>query len=608
MPTLGSSVLFVGVHDKVSLALEVEQTARIDQIPKFKQAEVLVLPARLAQSELFKETFFQQNQAKKFQLLVILADSEIELELLEMLIQTYPIFRILSGANDPALEMCLLEAIERIQLKKQDEQMKLLIHEQTEKLKNLQHQLEARVLKRTKFLEESRLKSLRAQTRWESIRQATVLIHQSTSTTEMEQRLLQKISESVPLEILRIFIGSNEQMNLLTQKSSIYVNHKVTLFDAQENSIGTLVLFRKSPQTFSAEEKDFFQLLGETLSPALQRLNSLRTRESFKEEWEATFNAVADSVVILNSKYEILQVNSAFHKQAMSAENMVGMKCYQALFHRESPCNNCKLGESFRLEGRRETYDVSGQVVLLSPDEDSVFVHQYHDVTEQVRMERRILDSARLAELGTIGSSIAHELNNPLGGILSYVQLVKMDLKVDDPLRTDIEEMEKGVLRCRDIVQNLLNFTRSPGQEQKSRIDFREVIRRALGILILKTRSQGIDVKTNLPEAEVLIEGHFNQLTQAIQNVLQSALSSIQEKLITNKGFQPILEIILQTTPQEIILSVLDNGRGPDSAPSLDIPLAQRILIEHGASLEISFQQKALRVAKISFARPVFAP
>lgn len=607
MPALGSSVLIVGTSNRPRIALDFELTPRVDQIRQYPQASVLVLPALLASSESFYQIFSDLFEKNPSALLLLIAGVETDDGTLRHLIHQFPVFRILETLEDPALEISLLEALERVQWNKQNEQLRFLVNEQNEKLKNLYQTLEDRVAKRTRFLEESRRKSLLAQARWEAIRQATVAIHQSASIPEMEQKLLEVLAKSMALSAVKIVPGITHNLPP-DPKLGKFVFQRVTLFNAQEKPEGTVLFLRGSEHPFTAEEKEFFQLLAETLNPALQRLGTLKTRESFKEEWEATFNAVADPVGIYNSNYEIVQTNSSFQKKSGVTEMVAGMKCYQALFHRDSPCAGCKRGENFRLENRRETFDVSGQVVHLSPDEEPVFVHQYHDVTEQVRMERRILESARLAELGTIGSSIAHELNNPLGGILSYVQLLKMDLPIDDPLRVDIEEMERGVLRCRDIVQNLLNFTRSPGQEQKTQLDLRDVLRRALGILILKTRSQGIEVKTDFPDDPAWVDGHFNQLTQALQNVLQSSLSSIQEKLVTQRGFQPVLEVVMKIHEGEISLSVLDNGRGLETAPSLEIPLAQRILIEHGASLEISFQPRALRMAKISFPRLVLVP
>src|SRR5690606_29198531 len=148
-------------------------------------------------------------------------------------------------------------------------------------------------------------------------------------------------------------------------------------------------------------------------------------------------------------------------------------------FGRNSPCQGCTVGTSggssdsssvgslqrksghenrngatFRLKPARTVggpsseeqnvmYDVCSHEIQFKPEDRTLYVNMYHDVSAQLRYERQILESAKMAELGTIGSSIAHELNNPLGGMLSFIQLIKMDLSGDEPWFADIEEMEK---------------------------------------------------------------------------------------------------------------------------------------------------------------------
>src|SRR6185312_3827248 len=149
----------------------------------------------------------------------------------------------------------------------------------------------------------------------------------------------------------------------------------------------------------------------------------------------------------------------------------------------------------------------AGQLVLL------------RDITDEIRYERRILEASKLAELGTIGSSIAHELNNPLGGMLSFLQLILMDLKKNEPYYSEIKEMEQAVLRCRDIVQNLLSFARKQDIGEFSVVDLRTVIDRSVKLIELQSKSKGIAIALAFKEA-AQIRGNINALSQALCNVL----------------------------------------------------------------------------------------
>ncbi|MNL11020.1 Sporulation kinase A [compost metagenome] len=223
-------------------------------------------------------------------------------------------------------------------------------------------------------------------------------------------------------------------------------------------------------------------------------------------------------------------------------------------------------------------------------------------------MERQILESAKMAELGTIGSSIAHELNNPLGGILSFTQLIKMDMKPDHPLYPDIVEMEAGVQRCKEIVQNLLGFTRTPNVDVEGDVSLKDVSMRALKIVELQTKSQGIDVKLHFPGTDVWVKGHLNLLAQALKNVLQNSIDHLTEKARSTKGFRGVLDIEIQIQSGSAAILIKDNGlqeKNTNHPIGLSVPVAAQILRDHEAELTFEPGPGSQNLAKISFSRLV---
>jgi signal transduction histidine kinase len=227
-------------------------------------------------------------------------------------------------------------------------------------------------------------------------------------------------------------------------------------------------------------------------------------------------------------------------------------------------------------------------------------------------MERQILESAKMAELGTIGSSIAHELNNPLGGILSFAQLIKMDMKPDHPLYVDIVEMEAGVQRCKEIVQNLLGFTRTPNVDVEGDVSLKDVSMRALKIVELQTKSQGIDVKLHFPGQDVWVKGHLNLLAQALKNVLQNSIDHLTEKARSTKGFRGVLDIEIQIRTDgklgSAAILIKDNGlqeKNTNHPIGLSVPVAAQILRDHEAELTFEPGPGNQNLAKISFSRLV---
>ena len=220
-----------------------------------------------------------------------------------------------------------------------------------------------------------------------------------------------------------------------------------------ERQIGSLFLFRRSGAEFSKEESDFISRISETLGIALRRIEKLLESSILKDQWQATFNSLTTPFALIRSNYDVIESNPAFQR------NSKGTKCYQIFFNRTEACPNCRLGRPFELSLAGKDFEVLGQNLEFFTEEP-INIHIYYDVSEARRLTQTLLESARVREMGSITSSIAHELNNPLGGILSFIHLIKTDLPPEAPLHADLAEMEKAVDKCREIVKNLLEFVR----------------------------------------------------------------------------------------------------------------------------------------------------
>ncbi|PWU14648.1 MAG: hypothetical protein C5B49_12780 [Bdellovibrio sp.] len=584
--------------------------------------DVLIGQPRHFQDALFGDFWTGLRAANRGTQLILVATSNDPIPQLMDLHCRYSIFRVLERMEEADFEWSVFEAVEQAKLIQQNEQLQLLVNDQILRLKALNVELEERVVKRQHYLEESRRKSLIAQFRWSTLRQATERIHEAGSIAEMERQLTEVLRDTLNITQVRIVVP--QQSSLPQAPVSDLAVHRVRLFQDENILLGYAIFLREASWPFSADEKDFLQKISEGISLAIRRLNQLELSRSLREQWQATFNAVSDPIALISPQYEVIQCNSAFAERARA--HALGEKCYQLLFDRDQPCAHCQLGSGFRLtraaaprasellteppraaERLTETWDVHSQSLQVNPDEPVMYFNQYRNITEQMKMESQLIESAKLAELGIIGSSIAHELNNPLGGILSFVQMMKMDMKPTDPLYPDILEMEQGVLRCRDIVQNLLGFTRSNSMDERQTFDFRQAVQRALSLIDLQTRAHGIQVRRQIPDHPLMITGHLNLLSQALANLLQDSLLSVRQAFHRPEAH---IEVIVIDYPDFIETQVLDNGLGAENSPRISIPLAQRIVLDHQGRFEVSTSRvgggdprskvnKVLRLVKI---------
>ncbi len=141
------------------------------------------------------------------------------------------------------------------------------------------------------------------------------------------------------------------------------------------------------------------------------------------------------------------------------------------------------------------------------------------------RTEKQIVKSARLASLGRLASGIAHEINNPLTGILTYSSLLLEDLKGTD-YGEDIQIIVNEALRCRKIVKGILDFARETKLE-KEMAQINDVIRSSLGMLEKLANFQNVQINLDLADDIPLISLDTTQMRSVINNLAVNAADAM---------------------------------------------------------------------------------
>ncbi|HZH04093.1 MAG TPA: response regulator, partial [Myxococcaceae bacterium] len=174
-----------------------------------------------------------------------------------------------------------------------------------------------------------------------------------------------------------------------------------------------------------------------------------------KREWEMSFDSIVDPLAIVQQDYGVRRANLAYARAAGRPvfEVMQRPPCYRFLFGRESPCPECPLQESLKSgrEARTELAqgDKSYVLTVYPMPEEGQAVCSYRDVTEERAINRRLVENEKMAAVGQLAGGVAHEINNPLGGILAFSQLMRRD---DGRSPADLESLaliEESALRCK---------------------------------------------------------------------------------------------------------------------------------------------------------------
>ena len=116
---------------------------------------------------------------------------------------------------------------------------------------------------------------------------------------------------------------------------------------------------------------------------------------------------------------------------------------------------------------------------------------------ELTKMQAHLIQSEKLASMGKLAAGIAHEINNPLGGILIYSHLLLEDTPKDNPNHENLKKIVKETSRCKDIVKGLLDFAR-PKEPEMSQIVINEMLERSLSIMEGQALFQNIRIRKEL--------------------------------------------------------------------------------------------------------------
>jgi len=335
-----------------------------------------------------------------------------------------------------------------------------------------------------------------------------------------------------------------------------------------EKVLGVLAVGSYEKNAFSEEDLQF--LINITNQAAIAIVNAQLFHQVLrgKQEWEQTFDSITDLICLIDPEYRLIRVNRALaQKLGMKPEQIIGKKCHQVFHNRlDSPCPECAHRQAmatkkpFTLEMKGtsgdEVFLISAFPRFSSKGEFIGSVYVLRDVTEQKRLREQLVQSEKMAAVGQLVSGVAHELNNPLAGVMGYSQLLLMNNGLDSKTQSYLNKISKESDRAKNIVNNLLTFARKHKPEKKY-LDINTILDQTIELRAYDLKVSNIQVQKNLDLELPKTMADFNQLQQVFLNIMNNAQQAIQES--KGKG-----EIRIRTEKAgEMIRIILeDNGPG----------------------------------------------
>ncbi|QRN94671.1 response regulator [Archangium violaceum] len=350
----------------------------------------------------------------------------------------------------------------------------------------------------------------------------------------------------------------------------------------------------------------------------LRRLNAeLETRVALrthllsqaKREWELSFDSMDTPLAVVRKDYGVRRANRAYIdlagdrlKEPLSEEE-AEQRCHKLLFDRDTPCQGCPLPEALQSgKGTRSEISQRGRTYAMSAyplTGEGRAVCSYRDISDEREMTRRLIETEKMAAVGQLAGGVAHEINNPLGGILAFAQLMKRDEGRTPSDMESLDLIEESALRCKRIVESLLKFSRHSKTEDRRTFQLNKCAEDSAVLFGAQLKSYSkvrmeLRLASDLPE----LFGDPGQLSQVMLNLLQNGLHALPPT-------GGVLTLETGRDGDRCYFRVVDSGSGieerylsrifdpafttkpPGQGTGLGLAIAYRIVEDHGGIFKV---------------------
>ena len=248
------------------------------------------------------------------------------------------------------------------------------------------------------------------------------------------------------------------------------------------------------------------------------------------------------------------------------------------------------------------------------------------DMTEKKQMEMQLIQADKMASLGELAAGVAHEINNPLSGIISNAEFLQEEIPAEsEEQQEEIREIVENGRRIKTIVQDLLNFSRQRDSKTYTPLDIPEVITSSLNLTEHQIQLDRIKIVKEIGDKLPPVRGSFNQIEQVFINLLSNARHALNQKYPDSHEDKTLL---IRTDQVEgdgrkyIRIEFLDRGIGiPEEnvdkilnpffttkeqgqGTGLGLSISYNIIQEHNGA--IRFESKEGEYTKVTIDLPVY--
>lgn len=322
----------------------------------------------------------------------------------------------------------------------------------------------------------------------------------------------------------------------------------------------------------------------ETLADSINTMTStirqyIARLEEQKDALQAVFDSIAGSLLIIEEDYSIIMYNEAggcFYQNTEAEKHLFRRnadlrgKCFHEFYAREIPCEGCLVQKTIceekncfaEITNMKNVFDMNTSLMPCSGDDSRsrrIIIHSLK-VTDQVLMEKEVVQMDKLAQMGRLAAGLTHELKNPMSAIKAGIyylgQLNNQKIPqyiLDAEIKETLSSMEESLQRAESNICNILEFSR-PNDFKREPIILDKILKQIL--LLFSKELIKCKVKVNLEIKDNTLIGYYD--ANMIKNVFINLISNAMQAMPDGGR----LYIRNECTVDDVIIEVEDTGIG----------------------------------------------
>ena len=396
-----------------------------------------------------------------------------------------------------------------------------------------------------------------------------------------------------------------------------------TPLSIDDHVLGAIAILNKIDGAFTEQDEESLIILSAALTRKIHNENTIQKLKISNAELEvirwqllnsrnilrALFDSLPTSMYIIDSNFNLAAINMhRANRINQPPEQLVGRRCYEALYQRFDPCPDCQVIETL-ISGDHTTRTKRLWETELDPLEWEISSYPIHDkdnrivqailieqdVTEKRRLEATLAQSEKLAAVGQLAAGLAHEINNPLTAVIANAQLLMRELPPDDDKQELVELIALAGERASQVVGNLLDMARRE-QYEFNPTDINLTIDKALALLQHDIVARSVDLKFRPSEDIPTIIASQDHLQGVWLNLLTNAIDSLGSEhrtvQIETKQKDNEVHVVLSDSGEGMgpdhlsrIFEPFYTTKGPGQGTGLGLSVCHRIIKQHGGRI-----------------------